>query len=646
MATEAAAVTATYEDLLRRFRDERDPRALARLFDEAAPSLFRIALSVTPDASIAEEAVQETFLALLEDPARPDLSQPLMPWMVGVLRHKVLDARRRERRVPDPLALEPRILPKDPADEVARRDAVDRVRAALARLEEPYRTVAMLRWEYGLEPGEIAHARGEPPGTVRSLLSRALARLRADLGGGTALAIALGVRAPQGLAAMRARVLAHAGFPAASAGLVVAGVAVSKAAAALVVGAAFAAGGFATVAASGAIGGARDSATAGTVEARDDGASASSRRGRRARSEPRDAVPAEAVPETPAADALATSPASWTSTLPPDTDMTDQSVRREAHRLIDGLSRSWIEGWRVGKSLSQLRPAETVLDVLRERWDGIASGVGRQNLLKGFSYDATCELRLEVFDLGAADADPRVQDFALTYASPYAGRSFLDDRAAYAAWRAAMRGRSPDSLLDESAERLVAASRTAPPESRRELVLLLADVVDKRRTPAMRDAALSAASVWIEDPEWLADPAPVLGVVVNAQPGPTWVAAEYAVLRSRGGECARRAFLLAGSLRLARAFDDLRQGLRSDDAAIVEAAAAGLARLDDPRAVGPLVDLLRARPAEVCAAAAIRALERLTLVSDWDGKDAAWWIDWWERNRARFEAFLPREEGR
>src|SRR5262245_62142640 len=241
--TTAPPGTATHEDLLRRFREERDPNALARLFDATAPSLFRIALSVTPDAGAAEEAVQETFLALLEDPARPDLAQPLMPWLVGGLAHRVRAARGRERRVVDPRALEPKIRPQDPADAVARRAAVDRVRAALSRLEEPYRTVAMLRWEYGLEPAEIAHARGEPPGTVRSLLSRALTKLRGELGGGTALAIALGICAPQGLAAVRARVLAHAGFPTAGTALLVAGVPVSKTAATVLLGAAFLAGG-------------------------------------------------------------------------------------------------------------------------------------------------------------------------------------------------------------------------------------------------------------------------------------------------------------------------------------------------------------------------------------------------------------------
>jgi RNA polymerase sigma-70 factor, ECF subfamily len=640
------AATETHEDLLRRFREGRDPGALALLFDRTAPSLFRIALSVVPDAGAAEEAVQETFLALLEDPSRPDLAQPLMPWLVGVLRHKVLDARRRERRVVDPLALEPKILPKDPADEAARRDAVDRVRAALSRLEEPYRTVAMLRWEYGLEPGEIAHARGEPPGTVRSLLSRALTRLRGELGGGTALAIALGIRPPQGLAALRARVMTQAGFPTGTTALVVAGVAVSRVAAALALGVAFVAGG----AAASAVVGRGDAGAVTAARAPDPPRDGVARRSSvRGPSRPRAVTPAEDANETaPAAiDAAAAAPsADVPPQAPPDAEMTDQAVRREAHRLLDGLSASWIEGWRVGRSLSKLRPAETVLDVLRERWSGLPSGVGRQNLLKGFSYDSTCELRLEVFDLGVRDPDPRVQDFALYYVAPYAGRQFLEDRPAYQAWRAAARGRTPESLLDESAERLVAASRTEPPASRAALVELLSDVVTKRGTPAVRDAALAAASVWIEDPEWLADPGPVLGLIADARPGPTWSDAEYRVLRSRGGECARRALLLAGRLRIASAFDDLVAGLGAADEPTAAAAASGLARLDDARALGPLVECLRARPDGPAAAAAITALEGLTLVSTWNGKDAAWWIAWWERNRSRYDSFLPKEEGR
>ena len=249
MRTTREASTAAVDSLFSRFRASGDPAALAALFDRTAPHLFRIALSVAPDAATAEEAVQETFLAVLQDADRCDPSEPVMPWLVSVLRHKVLDARRRERRVPDPLRIEPRLLAEDPSDAAARRDAVDRVRAAMLRLSEPYRTIALLRWEYGLEPGEIAHARGEPPGTVRSTLSRALERLRADLGGGAVLALLLGARPADGLATVRSAVLAKAGVPAATAGgaagVIVGGILVSKTAVAAALAAAFVLGGVA-----------------------------------------------------------------------------------------------------------------------------------------------------------------------------------------------------------------------------------------------------------------------------------------------------------------------------------------------------------------------------------------------------------------
>src|SRR5688572_5492845 len=48
------------ETLLVRYRDGGDPEALGALFDATAPGLFRLALTLTPDAATAEDAVQET----------------------------------------------------------------------------------------------------------------------------------------------------------------------------------------------------------------------------------------------------------------------------------------------------------------------------------------------------------------------------------------------------------------------------------------------------------------------------------------------------------------------------------------------------------------------------------------------------------
>jgi protocatechuate 3,4-dioxygenase beta subunit len=71
-------------------------------------------------------------------------------------------------------AAAPRPRALDDEDEAARK--------AIESLEEPYRSAALLRWRYGLAPAEIADVRGEPPGTTRSILSRAVVLVRGALG--------------------------------------------------------------------------------------------------------------------------------------------------------------------------------------------------------------------------------------------------------------------------------------------------------------------------------------------------------------------------------------------------------------------------------------------------------------------------------
>ena len=198
MDTRQASRPAAPEDLLRRFRTTGQPGALGALFDATAPELFRIALALAPDAAAAEDALQETFLTALEQADRWDGVRPVVPWLAGILRIEILRARRRGARVPDAARLPPPILPPGPPEEAVRAEERERVRAALEGLEEPYRSVSLLRWRYGLEPGEIAELRREPPGTVRSLLHRAGERLRKALGG--LAVVVLGHRPPLGYA--------------------------------------------------------------------------------------------------------------------------------------------------------------------------------------------------------------------------------------------------------------------------------------------------------------------------------------------------------------------------------------------------------------------------------------------------------------
>ncbi len=195
--------------LLSRFRSSGAPRDLGELFDATSGDLYRVALATAPDAAAAEDAVQETYLTVIGAASRWDPSRRAMPWLLGILHFKV--TRQREKaRLPSAGA-----VGRDaPAPELSDGDPEDAARAwaEIERLDEPYRAVALMRWRYGLSPAEIAHVRGEAPGTTRSLLSRALDRVRKTLKVLPAGLVLMG-RPARGLDAVRADVVGAATAP-------------------------------------------------------------------------------------------------------------------------------------------------------------------------------------------------------------------------------------------------------------------------------------------------------------------------------------------------------------------------------------------------------------------------------------------------
>jgi RNA polymerase sigma-70 factor (ECF subfamily) len=214
--------------LLERFRDARDPAALGEVFDRTAGALFRLATSISGDPVASEDALQETFLSVIRDASTWDSSRPVLPWLTGILRNKLADTRRRARRH-SPAASA--FAPSADRASVSEGDpeAVAAACAALDSLDEPYRSVALLRWRYGLEPAQIAHVRNEPPGTTRSLLSRALERMRSAVRGVCAVFPFGGAEgASRGLSAIRTTVMDVASHAPGGAGAAVAGAGTAK----------------------------------------------------------------------------------------------------------------------------------------------------------------------------------------------------------------------------------------------------------------------------------------------------------------------------------------------------------------------------------------------------------------------------------
>ncbi len=139
-----------------------------------------LARHLTADAHAADDLAQDALTAALVHPAPGD--RPLRRWLAGIVRNLA----RQERRTAAGRSARERAVARreaEPPDArlLERLESHRAVVEAVARLEEPYRTAILLRYFEGLAPAAIAARTATPLRTVHTRLSRALARLRADL---------------------------------------------------------------------------------------------------------------------------------------------------------------------------------------------------------------------------------------------------------------------------------------------------------------------------------------------------------------------------------------------------------------------------------------------------------------------------------
>ena len=118
------------------------------------PQLLSFALRRLRNRQQAEDAVQETLLAALED-ERFEGRSSLDTWLVGILKHKIVDAMRTAARE-TPLEDEEHVLPgSDPEAGLARRRVVDAVQARLKQLPSCAARVFVLRGVMGMDTAEV-----------------------------------------------------------------------------------------------------------------------------------------------------------------------------------------------------------------------------------------------------------------------------------------------------------------------------------------------------------------------------------------------------------------------------------------------------------------------------------------------------------
>lgn len=158
-----------------------DESALAELYDRIGGVSYGLAFRVLRDESLAEDAVQEAFLALWRSGAAtfvPERSKA-STWLLTLVHRRAVDlVRREERRRAEPIesAAEPAV---DSAETSAwLRLERERVQAALRLLPDQQREAIELAYYGGFSQSELAKRLGQPLGTIKSRMFSGLSRLR------------------------------------------------------------------------------------------------------------------------------------------------------------------------------------------------------------------------------------------------------------------------------------------------------------------------------------------------------------------------------------------------------------------------------------------------------------------------------------
>jgi len=154
--------------------------ALAALYDRYGRVAYGLALRVLRDTTLAEDAVQEAFLAVWRSAHRyiPERSKP-STWILTFVHRRAVDlVRREERRRADQLTDVESIVGGMVDEEAWLGLERERVQAALQQLPDQQREAIELAYYGGFTQSELAERLGQPLGTIKSRMFTGLARLR------------------------------------------------------------------------------------------------------------------------------------------------------------------------------------------------------------------------------------------------------------------------------------------------------------------------------------------------------------------------------------------------------------------------------------------------------------------------------------
>ena len=151
---------------------------MAALYDRYSGIVYGVALRVLGSTTAAEDVLQEVFLQLWRNPGAFDAERGKLPaWLAVITRNRAIDHLR--KRLPEEDIADLSIsIDLDIEDEVARRQAVQKIRAVMSELPQEQRKSLEMAYFEGLTHSEISRKTGEPLGTIKTRIRAGLLALR------------------------------------------------------------------------------------------------------------------------------------------------------------------------------------------------------------------------------------------------------------------------------------------------------------------------------------------------------------------------------------------------------------------------------------------------------------------------------------
>ncbi|MDA7978010.1 MAG: sigma-70 family RNA polymerase sigma factor [Pirellulales bacterium] len=192
------SLPATDEELLLRYREDRDQAASTLLVKRYHSEIYSYLRRRLGNDALATDAVQTTFIQVFSKVHLFDAEKKFKPWLYAIALNQAIDAQRRSKRH-RMVSLDQPGRRKDegdsaslaelsPSDEREPSDVMDmseqrrHVRQAVSRLPEAQRNVIELIYYQGMKYQETAEILDVPIGTVKSRCNAAITKLTEAFG--------------------------------------------------------------------------------------------------------------------------------------------------------------------------------------------------------------------------------------------------------------------------------------------------------------------------------------------------------------------------------------------------------------------------------------------------------------------------------